>query len=56
MRIVKAIWLDTRGATAMEYGIFIAAIAVPALVSLNFFGKTLSETLANVSTTIRSNH
>ena len=53
MRTVYAIWRDTNGATAVEYGMLIAAIAVPSLFSFNYFGEVLTSTFTTLSATIR---
>lgn len=53
MRSIKSLWSDSDGATTIEYVILIAAISVPSLFSLNFFGKTLTDTFSTISTTMR---
>ena len=41
---------DTKGATAIEYGLIAALIAVAAIAALQNVGTKLSETFNNVST------
>lgn len=41
---------DTKGATAIEYGLIAALIAVAAIAALQSVGTKLSETFNNVST------
>lgn len=54
MSFFKKFQSDIQGATAIEYAILIVAIAVPVLVSFDFFGTTLAQTLTTASTTMRS--
>ena len=56
MRIVKSIFLDTSGASAVEYGIFIAAIAISALVSMNLFSQSLNDTFHTLSASMHSSN
>lgn len=41
---------DQKGATAIEYGLIAALIAVAAIVALQGVGTTLNSTFTNVST------
>ena len=41
---------DTKGATAIEYGLIAALIAVAAIAALQTVGTKLSDTFNNVST------
>ena len=43
------IYRDTRGATAIEYGLIAALIAVAAITALNGTGSQLKKTFNNVS-------
>ena len=52
MRRLGQIWKDERGATAIEYGLIVALIAVAAIVSLQALGSELSTTMNTVSTTM----
>ena len=40
---------DTKGATAIEYGLIAALIAVAAITAMNGLGKQLNSTLTEVS-------
>lgn len=51
---------DTQGATAIEYGLIAALIAVAAVTAMGTLGKTIKNTLDNTSgkmsnTTVTSN-
>lgn len=52
MKRLAHIWKDERGATAIEYGLIVALIAVAAIVSLQALGNELSTTMNTVSTTM----
>lgn len=52
MKRLGQIWKDERGATAIEYGLIVALIAVAAIVSLQALGNELSTTMNTVSTTM----
>jgi pilus assembly protein Flp/PilA len=52
MKRLGQIWKDERGATAIEYGLIVALIAVAAIVSLQALGSELSTTMNTVSTTM----
>ena len=41
---------DTRGATAIEYGLIAALIAVAAITAMSSLGKQISTTFNNVKT------
>jgi len=43
---------DTRGATAIEYGLIAALIAVAAITAMGGLGNQLKKTFGNVSTTM----
>ena len=47
-------WLrDTRGATAIEYGLIAALIAVAAISAMQGLGNSLKKTFTNVSTNMK---
>ena len=43
-------WRDSRGATAIEYGLIAALIAVAAITAMSGLGNQMKKTLNNVST------
>ena len=45
---------DTRGATAIEYGLIAALIAVAAIASMGNLGNQLKKTFGNVSTNMKA--
>ncbi|HEV2866820.1 MAG TPA: Flp family type IVb pilin [Allosphingosinicella sp.] len=46
---------DRKGATAIEYGLIAALIAVAAITALQGIGTSLNTTFTNVSTTMTAN-
>ena len=46
---------DEQGATAIEYGLIAALIAVAAIVGMQALGTSLGTTFTNVSTTLNDN-
>jgi len=50
MRVVR----DTRAATAIEYGLIAALIAVAAITALSSVGTSLKKTFGNVSTKLNA--
>lgn len=50
MRIIKSIVKDQAGATAIEYGLITALIAVAAITALQSLGPELSTTFNTVDT------
>lgn len=46
------IYRDTRGATAIEYGLIAALIAVAAITAMGGLGNQMKKTFNNVSTTM----
>ena len=50
MTIFKTLVGDQQGATAIEYGLIAALIAVAAITAMTNVGSTLSGTFGNVST------
>ena len=45
---------DTRGATAIEYGLIAALIAVAAISAMQGLGNNLKKTFNNVSTNLKA--
>ncbi len=45
---------DTRGATAIEYGLIAALIAVAAISAMNGLGNQVKKTFNNVSTNMKA--
>jgi len=50
MRIFRKLIGDNKGATAIEYGLIAALIAVAAIAAMKGVGTTLNSTFSNVST------
>jgi pilus assembly protein Flp/PilA len=50
MNIIRKIIGDNKGATAIEYGLIAALIAVAAIAAMKSVGTTLNTTFTNVST------
>ena len=50
MNIIRKIIGDNKGATAIEYGLIAALIAVAAITAMKSVGTTLNSTFTNVST------
>lgn len=46
---------DEQGATAIEYGLIAALIAVAAIVGMQALGTSLGTTFTNVSSTLNAN-
>ncbi len=49
MKIVRKMFADKKGATAIEYGLIAALIAVAAITAMNGLGNQLTKTFNNVS-------
>jgi pilus assembly protein Flp/PilA len=47
---------DKRGATAIEYGLIAALIAVAAITAMQGLGTTLNKTFTNVSTAMKGSN
>ncbi len=54
MRDFIRIWRDARAATAIEYGLIAALIAVAAITAMSNLGKKLTNTFNNVQTNMKS--
>lgn len=52
-RILK-IWRESRAATAIEYGLIAALIAVAAILAMQGLGNTLKKTFTNVASNMKT--
>jgi len=52
-QVFRALWRDESGATAIEYGLIAAGIAVAIIVAVNGLGTNLNTTFTTVSTQLR---
>jgi pilus assembly protein Flp/PilA len=53
MSIVKKLFADESGATAIEYGLIAALIAVVIITALTSVGTSLSAKFTSIATTLR---
>lgn len=53
MKFVRNMLKDTKGATAIEYGLIAALIAVAAIAAMGQLGNKLNATFNNVSTSMK---
>ncbi|HEY8255166.1 MAG TPA: Flp family type IVb pilin [Rhizomicrobium sp.] len=53
MHVIKRFLNDESGATAIEYGLIAALVAVVIITGITAVGTKLSTTLTNVSTSLR---
>ena len=51
-RFFKRLWKDQEAATAMEYGLIVALIAVVLITSLSLLGTDLNNTFNQISNTL----
>lgn len=56
MTFFKKLVRDEQGATAIEYGLIAALIAVAAIVGMQALGESLDTTFNNVSTELDENN
>jgi pilus assembly protein Flp/PilA len=54
MTFFKNLVRDEQGATAIEYGLIAALIAVAAITAMSNLGETLSATFSNVDTEMQA--
>ena len=54
MRSVAKVFKDNRGATAIEYGLIAALIAVAAITAMTSLGNQLTTTFSNVSNNMKA--
>ncbi len=52
MSFIRKIFSDSKGATAIEYGLIAALIAVAAIVAMKGLGNSLKNTFNNVKTNL----
>ena len=52
-RIIRSILTDQRGATAIEYGLIAAGIAIAIIASVNGVGAKLANRFTAISTSLR---
>ena len=52
--MVKAFFFDESGATAIEYGLIAALIAVAAIAAMQGLGNQLKKTFGNVSSNMKA--
>jgi pilus assembly protein Flp/PilA len=50
MKTIRKMFKNEKGATAIEYGLIAALIAVAAIVAMSNLGKKLDKTFNNVTT------
>jgi pilus assembly protein Flp/PilA len=53
MNLLKLFFRDESGATAIEYGLIAAGIAVAIIVAVNGLGSNLNSEFANVSANLK---
>lgn len=55
MKLFSNLLKNETGATAIEYGLIAALIAVAAITAMSSLGGNLSDTFTKVSTTVKTN-
>lgn len=55
MKLVRKMFKNEEGATAIEYGLIAALIAVAAIVAMGSLGNTLSDTFNEVDSSMQGN-
>ncbi len=53
MQKIRKIFADNKGATAIEYGLIAALIAVAAITAMTAIGSNLDETFEKVATNVK---
>jgi pilus assembly protein Flp/PilA len=53
--MLKWIWKDEGGATAIEYGLIVALIALAAIIAFQSLGLTLTGVFETISQALRTN-
>ena len=51
--LVKKFWSDEQGATAIEYGLIAAGIALAIITVVNNLGTTMNEKFTSISTSLK---
>ena len=54
LKTLSKTWRSTRGATAIEYGLIAALIAVAAIAAMQGLGNRLKTTFTNVSNNMKA--
>jgi pilus assembly protein Flp/PilA len=54
MQKIRKIFADKKGATAIEYGLIAALIAVAAIAAMQGLGNNLTKTFNNVASNMKS--
>jgi len=52
-RMVLKFWSDESGATAIEYGLIAAGIALAIITVVNSLGSTMNEKFGSISTSLK---
>ncbi len=53
MKFVRKMFADKKGATAIEYGLIAALIAIAAITAMTSLGTKLNSTFSNVSSSLK---
>lgn len=53
MKTIRKIFANNKGATAIEYGLIAALIAVAAIAAMGALGNQLTDTFGDVSTAMK---
>ena len=56
MQFIRKLIKDKKGATAIEYGLIAALIAVAAITAMQGLGTSLNQTFTNVSTAMKGSN
>ena len=56
MQFIRKMLKDKKGATAIEYGLIAALIAVAAITAMQGLGTSLNTTFTNVSTAMKGSN
>jgi pilus assembly protein Flp/PilA len=56
MQFIRKLIRDKKGATAIEYGLIAALIAVAAITAMQGLGTSLNSTFTNVSTAMKGSN
>ena len=54
MQAMRKMFKDSKGATAIEYGLIAALIAVAAITAMSTLGKQLNNTFSNVAKNMKA--
>ncbi|WP_340318105.1 Flp family type IVb pilin [Rhizorhabdus argentea] len=54
MRKIQKLIIDSCGATAIEYGLIAALIAVASVTAMSSLGKQLNKTFTNISSNMKA--